>query len=183
MNILESVQKNYPAINNAAGEFLTKLTGVDIKKDIILAAEMAGLMLLRASPANQKQIGPGTVVLGAVPDEQYQTMNHFVFSFAASNRLNPKEMDISAIPADAKNYLPELTRFEKPFYEVCNKHGIENALFPFTAAAAAGKLVLAGNELKLLEPKVGLAILVFHIIAGSKTFPYPVPAEYPQKSD
>ena len=63
-----------------------------------------------------------------------------------------------------------------PFYEICKKYGVETKFYPFIAAASAGKLVLAGNKLKLLEPKIGLAILLFHIAAGSKTVPYPLPS-------
>jgi hypothetical protein len=35
------------------------------------------------------------------------------------------------------------------------------------------KLILAGNQLQLLDAKIGLAMALFHIVAGSKTAPYP----------
>jgi hypothetical protein len=174
---LDAVQQNYAIINNAAGEYLTKLTGTSITKDIALAAEMAGLMLLRASSADFVTIPAGTGILGAIPDNEAHTLTRFVFSLISSNGLNPKEIDFAAIPVDVKKYLPELIRFEEPFYEICQKHGIEKKFFPFTAAASAVKLVLASNKLGLLKPKTGLAILLFHIAAGSKTVPYSLPGE------
>jgi hypothetical protein len=173
MDILNSVQKNFAAIHIASGEYLTKLTCKDFKKDLSLAAEMAGLMLLRASPANDLKIASGTAILGAIPDDVSITLTRFVFGYAQSNGLNPGDLNIAGIPADAKNYLPELTQFEQPLYDVCQKHGIEKDLFPFTAAASAGKLVLAGDKLGLLKANIGLALLLYHIAAGSKTFPYP----------
>lgn len=179
MALFDSIQKNYPAINNAAGDFLAKLTGTNLITDITLSAEMAGLMLLRVSSVNEQKIAPGTVVLGAIPDDASQMLNRFVYGFAPSNGLNPKEMDVAGIPADAKSYLPELTRYEQPFYDCCHKQGLERELFPFTAAASAGKLVLAGNQLGILNAKIGLALLLFHTVAGSKTFPYPFPSASP----
>jgi hypothetical protein len=173
MVTLDSIQKNYPAISKAAGEFLSKLSGTGVARDIALASEMAGLMLLRASSADLSQIPSGMGILGAVPDEAAQTLTRFVVGFAVINGLDPKTMDFTAIPADVKHYLPELTRFEKMFYEICAKHQIEREFFPFTAAAAAGKLVLAGKQLGLLDANVGLAMLLFHIAAGNKTVPYP----------
>jgi len=173
MDILASVQKNYPAIHTAAGEFLGKLTGSNITTDICLAGEMAGLMLLRSSKADLRNIPPGTVILGAIADDVQQAMHRFVFGMAMSNGLNPKEVDFAAMSADAKKYLPQLTQFEKPFRDTCDNYGIVSELFPFIAVAAGVKLVLAGNQLKLLSPKIGLAMLFFHIIAGSKTAPYP----------
>jgi hypothetical protein len=173
MKILASVQKNYPAINAAAVEFVGKLTGNNIVIDLCLSAEMAGLMLLRGSKAELQGISPGTVILGAVSDDAMQTLNQFVFRLAMSSGLNPKEADFAAMSADSKEYLPQLAQFQKPFLDTCEKHGIAIELFPFVAAAAGVKLMLAGNQLKLLSPKIGFAMLLFHIIAGSKTAPYP----------
>ena len=45
MDILDAVQKSYPSINKAAGEFLFKLSGTGITRDLALSAELAGLML------------------------------------------------------------------------------------------------------------------------------------------
>jgi len=174
MEILDSVQKHYPMINNAAGDFLTKLTGTDIKKDIAVSAELAGLMLLRASSADLLKIPSGAGIIGAVPDNTFHTLTRFVLSMASSNGLSPKDADVAAIPADARGYLPELIQFEAPFYEICKGYGIAKEFFPFTAAASAVKLVLAGKQLGLLDARVGLAMVLFHLAAGSKTVPYPV---------
>jgi hypothetical protein len=183
MTILASVESSFPVINKAAGDFLGKLTGTDITKDIALSAGMAGLMLLRSHPASCREAAPGTVILGAIPDDAYQTLSHFVCDFALSNGLNPKDVECESIPPSAKDYLPELTQFEQPFYEVCKMNSIHRDLFPFVAAAAAGKLVLAGNQLRLLNPRIGLAILFFHIAAGSKTCPHPPPSLSQEKPE
>lgn len=180
MDPLDAVQKHYPLVGKAAGEFLTRLTRNNITKDIVLSAEMAGLMLLRASAVDLQRFRPGMGVLGAVPDTVYRSLIRFTLSFAASNGLDPKDQDFAAIPNGAKAYLPELTQFEIPFYETCRRRGVEEHLFPYIAATAAGKLVLAGNQLGLLSAKAGLAMVLFHIAAGSKTVPYPLATE-PEK--
>jgi hypothetical protein len=164
---------NHPAINKAAGDFLSKLPGTDLKKDLTLAAEMAGLMLYRASPANQMKIPPGTPVLGAIPDDAGAALVSFVLAIAPANGLTRKDIDMAVLPAGNKEYLPELTQFEQPFYDACHANKIDRELFPFVAAAAAVKLILAGIQLKLLDPKLALATALFHIVAGSKTAPFP----------
>jgi hypothetical protein len=35
--------------------------------------------------------------------------------------------------------------------------------------------MLAGEQLKLLNPQVGLPLILFHIIVGCKTIPFPPP--------
>jgi hypothetical protein len=173
MDVLETVQIRYPVINKAAGEFLLKLSLTGLTKDIMLAAEMAGLLMLRESSANIQKIKPGTCILGAISDEAYNIMHRFLYGWAVSNGLNPKAINIEGIPADAKAYLPELSRFEQPFYEICQVHGIEYDHFPFVAATSAMKLVAAGEKLRRLDPGIGQAMVHYHVIAGSKTVPYP----------
>jgi hypothetical protein len=175
MDILQTIQSNYAAINSAAGEYLAKLTLQDLNKDITISAEMAGLMMLRDSGVNLDSIVSGTALLGAITDEVAKTMNRFVFSWAISNGLNPREINIAGLTTEAKAYLPELTRYEKPLYDVCEKHRIARELFSFVAATSAMKLVAAGKVLGVLDQKLGQAMVLFHIIAGSKTVPYPPP--------
>jgi hypothetical protein len=179
MDVLDAVQLRYPLINKAAGEFLCKLSLAGLNKDIMLAAEMAGLLMLRESSANIQKIKPGTCILGAIADEAYQTMNRFLCGWAISNGLNPKAINIEGIPADARRYLPELSQFEQPFYAICQVHGIEYDHFPFVAATSAMKLVAAGEKLKMLDPGIGQAMVHFHVIAGSKTVPYPPTEQKP----
>jgi hypothetical protein len=182
MAILDSVKRGYPKIHAAAGDFLTRLTGSNLVKDIALSAEMAGLMLWRAGSGVRPGIPAGMVVLGAVPDDAYRAVIQFITGMAASNGLNPKELDFEGISAADKKYLPELTQYEGPFREVCEKHQIESEFLPFVASASSVKLVLAGNQLKLLAAKTGLALALFHVAAGSKTMPYPVTAEKGEKA-
>jgi hypothetical protein len=172
MSALEAIQKNFPAINKVAGEFLSQLTGTNIKKDIALAAEMAGLMMLRETSVNLTQFPPGNVILGAVSDDAQMTMNRFLGGCAMMNHLTPLK-NVPPIPDDIKSYLPEVTRLEKPFTELCQRNGIERNLFQFVAACTAMKLVLAGKSTKILDDQVGQAIAMFHVIAGCKTVPFP----------
>ena len=174
MDILQSVQQHYPTINAAAGELLTKLSGTGVGKDIALAAGLAGLTLLRESAVDLANIPPGVGVLGAVPDEASQNLSRFVFGFAKLNGLDPNQLDFDGIPVDLKRPQLDLIQYEQPFLAVCQKHGIHKELIPFTAAAAAGKLVGAGHQLGLLKPAIGLAMVLFHIAAGSKTVPHAV---------
>jgi hypothetical protein len=171
MDILKSVQKDYAIINKAAGEFLYKLSGNNIKKDITLAAEMSGLKLLRTSKVDLSQVAPGVILLGAIPDETYKIMDRFIMGWAVSNWINPLGVGKVNIPDDVKDYLPEVTQLEIPFADICEQNSINNEYYPFVAASAALKLVLAGKKMKLLDAKIGLAMVMYHIISGSKTVP------------
>jgi hypothetical protein len=172
MTVLEAIQKNFPAINKTAGDFLGKLTGTNIQKDIALAAEMAGLMMLRETSCDLTQMPPGSVVLGAISDDAQLTMNRFIGAWAMMNHLMPLKT-FPPLPEEIKKYLPEVTRLEKPFTELCQRDGIDRTLFPFVAACAAMKLVLAGKSMNMLDDQLGQAIAMFHVISGCKTVPYP----------
>jgi hypothetical protein len=69
--------------------------------------------------------------------------------------------------------LPELTKFEKGFCEICQTVGIKIEYYPFVAISSAMRLVLVGDKMKLLNGKSGRAIVHYHVICGSKTVPYP----------
>jgi len=172
--ILQSVQANYPAIDKAAGVFLQKLTGTDISRDITLAAEMSGLALLRQGTADVSKMPPGMAVLGAVPDDALETLQKFVVGWAASNRIDFRMANPAGLPKDKTAYLPELTKFELPFRTICLEQGIAPGLIPFVAATSALKLVLAGNQLKLIDISTALAIVMFHVVAGAKMVPHPL---------
>ncbi len=171
VDILKSVQKDYPVINKTAGEFLYKLSGNNIKKDVILAAEMSGLKLLRAANVDVSKMTPGVILLGAIPDETYDLMQRFVFEWAMSNWINPLNLGKVKIPDDVTNYLPEVVQLETSFENICQQNAIKVEYYPFVAASSALKLVAAGKKMKLLDARIGLAMTMYHIISGSKTVP------------
>lgn len=175
--MLASIQKDYAIIDKAAGEFLGNLTGTNIAKDITLAAEMGGLTLLRASKADLSKYKGGNVLLGAIPDETYEQIDRFIAGWAATNGLDTTEIkkeDFSNSLKEHSEYFPQLTKYENGFYEICRVNGIKTEYFPYVAISAAMRLVLAGDKMKLLNGKIGRAIVHYHVICGSKTVPYPV---------
>jgi hypothetical protein len=175
MTILDSIEKDYPRIDAAAGKFLYKLTGDNIQKDIILAAGLSGLKLLRANTQHDlSKIEPGVVLLGAVPDEDYELMERFIRGWAYSNGLDINNPFKEKLSSEASKYLPEVSQYEGPFDEICKTFGIDVAYHPYVAACAAMKLIAAGKKMKLLAPEVGLAMTMYHMIAASKTVPYPI---------
>lgn len=174
--MLASIQKDYAIINKAAIEFLKKLTGTSIAKDIALSAEMGGLMLLRASKVEVSKYQGGNVLLGAIPDDIYKQIDRFIIGWAATNGLDTTEISKEEFSNSLKghsDYFPELTKYENGFYEVCRANGIKTAYYPFVAISSAMNLVLTGEKMKLLNGKTGRAIVHYHVICGSKKVPYP----------
>jgi hypothetical protein len=178
MGLLASIEKEYAIIDKTAGKYLYKLTCDNIVKDIILSAEIAGLKLLRANTTNDlSKIDPGIILLGAVPDDAYDLIYQFIYGWVISNGLNPKNLDKAKLSADLTRYLPEVSQFELPFDEICQENNIKVDYHPYVATSSALELVSAGKKMKLLDPKVGLAMMMYHINASSKTVPYPVNIE------
>lgn len=151
-SILSRVQKEYPRIDKAASQFVPMLTGADIKKDITLAAEMAGLKLLRATAFDYSKIDAGTIILGVILDEALDEMLNFVTGWAHINlRIKGESLDFK-LPAEVSEYLADLVDYEISFDRICQQNKIEGKLIPFVAAVAALKLVAAGKALKLFGP-------------------------------
>ena len=174
--MLASIQKDYAIIDKAAGEFLGKLTGTNIAKDIALSAEMGGLMLLRASKVDLSKLAAGNVLLGVIPDDVYKQIDRFIFGWAATNGLDTTQIskeEFSNFLKGHNDYFPELTKYENGFYEICRMNGIKTEYYPFVAISSAMKLVLVGDKMKLLNGKSGRAIVHYHVICGSKKVPYP----------
>ncbi|HZZ43445.1 MAG TPA: hypothetical protein VFE58_10955 [Tepidisphaeraceae bacterium] len=174
MDLLNSVQEKYPEINQAAGQWLLQLPQNDLKRALAMAAEMAGLMLIRSSGV--KLPAPsGTIVLGATREEEAQAVQRFIWGMAAGNGLDPKDAGsaISQLSTEDRKYIPEISGLEQAFLDLCELNQIQQQHRTFVASAAVIKLVLAGNQLKLLEGKMGLAMAMWHLTMGSKTIPYP----------
>jgi len=172
MSLLESIQKDFASISETAGLFLKELPGNDIKKDVILAAELAGLLLQRGSDVDLSKLEPGNVVLGAIDDETYELMHRFLFAAAQSGGLDPTGLFKPELPEDIDVYYPEITEYETRLYSICKDQDVKPEYYPFISAFTAIRLIMAGAELEIMEPGAGLAMTLYHINAGSKTVPY-----------
>lgn len=173
MSILAAIEKDYPIIHKAAGEFIKKLTGTNIKKDIALAAGVGGLTLLRARGIDFSKLNPaGSILLGAVPDQVYDEMQRFIYGWIISNGLKVADVNQTQIPDDAKSYNPEIAALEKQLREICLWDNIKVEHIPFVAVSAALMLVATGQKLGLLDAGTGQMIVIYHMISGSKTIPY-----------
>jgi hypothetical protein len=168
------LEQIYPTLNQAAGDFLRQLSDQDFKGDLILAAEMAGLKLLRNSGVDLGRHTPGHILLGAIPDEVYKQMQRFIFSWSLGNGLPVDGFAKARIPDADKDYRPQVSQLETGFDAACRKHGLTPEDTPYAAALAALKLVSAGKELGLIEPGTGLYMLYFHLVSGSKMVPEPL---------
>lgn len=72
--LFRHLQEVYPTLNEAAGDLLQILSDKDFKGDLTLAAQMAGLKMLRSSGVDLGRHTPGHILLGAIPDEAYIQM-------------------------------------------------------------------------------------------------------------
>jgi len=170
--LFKQIEVSFPAINAASDELLELLPRESIIAAIASAAELAGLLMLRATPVDLSKFSAGSTLLGAVSDESGIAIAQFVMGYVAGNGLNPKDVDYDALTAELQTYQKDLTRLEPTFAAICEKHNLAGQLRPFAAAAAGGKVVLAGNATQILKPSIGLALLMYHIAAGCKTVPY-----------
>jgi hypothetical protein len=165
----------YPRLNQAAGDFLRLLSDTDFKGDLALAAEMAGLKLLRNSGVDLGRHTPGNILLGAIPDEDYKQMQRFILSWSLGNGLPAAGFGQIPIPDEDKAYRPQVSRLEAGFDAVCRTHGLAAEDTPYAAVLAALKLVSAGKKLQLIDPLAGQYMLYFHLVSGSKMVPELVP--------
>jgi hypothetical protein len=172
-DVLETVRENFVSIDKAAEEFLVKLTLKGIRADIILAAEMAGLMLLRSSGVDLQKLRPGAELKGAVSQEVAERVTRFVLDWSKSNRLSDG-VQMVLIPGGYKKYRRDVGKFENSLYAACRANAIKREHLPFVAATAALKLVVAGVKLHAFGAEEGLGLVIFHVEVGSKTVPYPL---------
>ena len=173
MDILDSVAKDFAIIDKAAQEFYQMILDDDVRNSIALAAEMAGLKLLRASSVDFSKLQPGAVLLGAIPDATYGTMESFIMGWAKINHISTFTLFKPKIPAHMLSYNPQVTQFEDQFATVCNSASVPAEYYPFVATTTALRFIYAAKGLGYLNPKLGIAILMYHINSASKTVPYP----------
>jgi hypothetical protein len=94
--------------------------------------------------------------------------------FAYSNGLNSNSGWTQAIPSEHKPLLEcaEMTRRLAPtFYEAAAP--IDRPYWKIIGALAGMRLVMAGVRNGILDAEVGNGLALYHVVAGSKTVPYP----------
>jgi hypothetical protein len=165
------IRREYDKINAAANELLSLLPDDQIKRAISLAAELAGLRLLRAGSADLAQHEPGSMLLGAVADDDYRRANRFVFNRARGDGLTPPGPADLDLPDEGREYYPEVARLEAPFDDICRRSGLLPEHDVYAALHAAMKLVSAGKTTGLLDERTGQALALTHFLTGSKIVP------------
>ena len=173
MDLLKSVRENFVSIDKAAGEFLVKLRLRGIREDIILAAEMAGLMQLRSSGVELEKLRPGAKLMGAVSEEAGENITRFVLGWAKANGLS-EGVEMVPVPAGYTRYRRGVSKYEDSLYAACRANGIKREHLPFVAATTALKLVVAGVPLRMISAEEGLGLVLFHVGVGGRTVPYAV---------
>jgi hypothetical protein len=73
-----------------------------------------------------------------------------------------------------KNYYSEIVQLEEAFDELCQQNNLYPEHCPFAAISAALKLVHVGKNMNLLDENIGRALILYHIVSGSKTIPQPL---------
>jgi hypothetical protein len=167
------VRAEFPKIQDAANELLSLLPDDKIKPAIALAAELAGLRLLRAGGADLAQHEPGSLLLGAVADDDYLRANRFLRTWAFGRGLVPPGPADLDLPDEDRAYYPEVARLEAPFDDICRRSGLLPEHDVYAALTAAMKIVAAGKTTGLLDERTGQALALTHFLTGSKTVPSP----------
>jgi hypothetical protein len=173
MTLLTSIQEDYSLIHKVVLKFLSMLSGKNYQADIVITAELAGLLLLRASKQDLSKSTPGTMLLGAVADETYLTMNQYIFEWSACNGLKAmKTVDDIEIPEEFKGYHPEVVTGEADFLKLCRENSIREEYFPYVAMTTALMIASFAQDKKIQEGKVSVSVIIYHLILGSKTVPF-----------
>jgi hypothetical protein len=178
-------QTEFIAFDKASQEFLKcfgpKFTNTPkghIQTDIAGASSIAGLMLLRDINPNMDDIKPGSVMISEVYEGQTY-FQHFMIVGGNNMGLNisSKWTEVPSRHNPLMN-TEELTRKLEPlFYEACKKYSVPKKHYSHAACLAAVKLISAGDEMKILDPKIGMDIAIYNLVSGSKTVPYPLEKE------
>jgi hypothetical protein len=172
MKLFDTTQVNDPAIGRAATHFLTSFAGDEIQKDLILAAELAGLQLLRQCKVRLDHLRPGAPVFDPGPNAGLAELQRFVSRLAKLNGLDPNESDFAGLTPEAMRYRSHLVQFEPPLRASCRLFAVPAEQRPYVAATAAIKLVVAGQRLNRFTSPQGIVLVIHHVLAGAKTVPY-----------
>lgn len=160
------------------GPKFTQLPEGHIQTDIATMSSIAGLIILQETVNHLEEVitesGPGNVLLSEVHNGQ-KSVYVFMAAFAASNGLDPQEGWGDPIP-DSDNPIftcEEMTRkLAKDFYKFCREEELDQDYWKIAATMTAMKLIFAGHQTGLLDPKIGKSIASYYVVAGSKTIPF-----------
>lgn len=178
----KGIQSNSEKLNEASGYFLdsfgSDLVGIPeghIATDIAGASAIAGLMVLRSTGIDLEGYEPGNAILGEKINQKQEPVLRYIGAIGLNMGVDPNE-DIDEELLDKSKPLMdtlELTKkLEKAFLKACQKSNIQELYYPIVAAQTAMKLVGAGMELDLLDPRIGISIAMYYVVAGSKTVPH-----------
>jgi hypothetical protein len=176
IDALDDVRRVMPQIDKAASEVGRNLSRTGVLKDIALAAELAGLMLLRQANPKIPDLPPGTKVVGMTDPELLKPMNLFMASNAYHLGITQKDVESVSLPIEAVAYCADLGQYEPRFREICRSHDIRPQHLPFVAAFSAVKFVGGGAQIGIIDKKLGFALALYHLGAGCNTVPYPAEA-------
>jgi hypothetical protein len=176
------VNRAYPALKAAAADLLkhfgASYTGTPaghIATDIAGAASVAGSTLLRAAVPDLEQYPVGQFILADV-HEGYDQFFRFMAATGAGLDVEPYEGWNDSVPANHKPLLEVaemVGKLQTPLAQIELQHRIPRKFQGYAAALAAMQLVAAGDRLGILEQRIGKALAIYYVIAGSKTVPPP----------
>jgi hypothetical protein len=180
------IERNYTAISAAANDLLA-LLGPEfsgrpeghVETDIAAAASLAGLSILRGKGFDLREFTPGSVLLSDLDAEMNEIWD-FMMAAARNMGLEPRQGWDLEIPEANKPLftIPAMTqRTETGFLAVCSRHHLNQEFFPYVGTLAALKLVYAADKMGILDQSIGKALTGFHVMAGSKTVPFPAERE------
>lgn len=173
MALLISIQEDYALIHKVVLKFLGMLSGKNYQADIVITAELAGLLLLRATKTDLSKFSPGTPLLGAVADETYRTMNQYIFEWSACNGLEAmKTVGEIEISEEFKGYHPEVVTGEADFLKLCRENSIQEEHFPYVAVTTALMIASFAQDRGIQRGRVSVSTILYHVIVGSKTVPF-----------
>jgi hypothetical protein len=160
------------------GPKFTSTNAGHIQTDIYAAGSLAGLMILQEVGVNLPEViataKPGNVVLADVYEGQNDIFRFLSGMFLGNGVLPKLKVDNKVIETNKPMFeCEEMTkRLSSQFYESCERERIEHKYYKFAAALTGFKLVMAGKSMKILNTTIGQNLLLYSVVAGSKTIPY-----------
>jgi hypothetical protein len=176
---IAELQENLPRLIDASSTLLTSFgepftgrPGGHLETDITAAASLAGSLVFRASVTIPPGAAPGTPVIGQEGHEGAQILLGYLTN-AAGQELGSEGWTRNMPPGHEPCLGPteSVSRLQAPFEEVALACGLEPRFYPFIAATAALRLILAGRDAGILDPEVGKPLALFFLRAACRTVP------------
>jgi len=164
--------KELKTLSLASEAFLKALPDNNIDRAIIIASEMAGLKLLRATYNKLHEHVSGHILIGAIPDARYNELYEFILKWSQFRGLETESLDQIQLSPNEKEYIKDITELEVPFDEICKTHNIGIDFHPFLASLTALQLTLTDSSTEKVSSRKHLATILYHISLASKTVPF-----------